>query len=352
MAQQVIGEMQLRNCLATIAGADPNGCMFTVSEINNSDVAVAAAFGAVGAAIHAAATSDRPSGYLLNYAPTGIYFVPMYYQKKTGVILAPEQNFFIPHTDIALLTVVRAGLTVQINLKTHSGRKFKFQTGRKLRGQEYHARNVEQFRMIYAEASKKAQRRRSISMAAAVAFLVLLFVGLIVLACMPEDSSTPADSAGTAAGNYKAAGETESLPYYHIDGMFYVRIPENFTDWTAEEIEAAYPSDEAPGLVASDASGNVRVEITAEETNLTDADVVAAAAESSYPVTERDGVHFAEHEGVEATENGNLYISSTLFVIDGQKITVTFRCPQEQRSVWKATSDVIIDSVCISEPQA
>lgn len=351
MAKQIIEEMQLRNCLATIAGADPNGCMFTVTEIRNSDVAVAVAFGAIGSAIHAAA-NDKPQGYLVNYAPAGIYFVPMYYQRKTGMVLAPEQNFFIPHTDIARLTVVRAGMTVQINLKTNSGRKFKFQTNRKLRGQEYHARNVEQFRSIYAEMSKKAQRRRSASMVAAIAFLVVLFAGLIVLVSLPEDNTAPSNSGAAAAGNYKAADESENLPYYSIDGLFFVRIPESFTDWTAEEINAEYTADEVPGLVSSDASGNVRVEITAEETNLTDADVVAVSAESGYSVTERDGVHFAEHESVETTENGSLYTSSTLFVQNGQKITVTFRCPSEQRSVWETTSDAIIGSVCISDPQA
>lgn len=347
MAQQIIGEMELRNCLATIAGADPNGCMFTVTEVRNSDVAVAAAFGAVGAAINAAANSDKPNGYLLNYAPAGLYFVPMYYQKKTGMILAPQQNFLIPHNDITALTVVRAGLMVQISIKTASGRKFKFQTNRKLRGQEYHARNVEQFRSIYAEGSKKAQRRHT----ALLVLLAVLLVTLIAFIIWPADSSTPSDP-GAAAGNYKAADASENLPYYHIDGVFYVRLPENFTDWTAEEIAAAYAEEDAPGLVTSDASGKVRVEITAVQTNLTDADVADTSKESGYSVTERDGVHFAKHDSIEAAEDGNIYIASTLFVKDGQKFTVTFRCPEEQSSAWKAASDIIIDSVCITEPQA
>lgn len=82
MAKEMLSEVQLRNALAMVAGADPNGCFFVANEINNSDIAISAAFGAIGSAIAAAENSGKPQAHLINYTAYGIYFVPIYFKRK------------------------------------------------------------------------------------------------------------------------------------------------------------------------------------------------------------------------------------------------------------------------------
>lgn len=199
MAQQYLGETDFRNALAMVAGADPNGCFFAANEVRNSEVAIGAAFGAVGAAIVAAENSGKPQAHLINYTAYGLYFIPIYFQKKTGYVLAPEQNFFIPHQDIQSVVVVGSGWKFyEIRIKTVNGRTFRFNTARKKKEEPYHGRNVEQFRGIYAADSQKAERKHKITSAVTAIVLLLILIAAVVMATASEDPDTPQSTAQIA----------------------------------------------------------------------------------------------------------------------------------------------------------
>ncbi len=347
MAQQTLNEIQLRNALTMVAGTDPNGCFFTAYEVKNSDVAIGAAFGAIGAAIVAAENSGKPQAHLINYTPHGIYFIPIYFQKKAGYTIAPEQNFFIPHQEIKSVAVVRSGWKFyEIQIKTANGRKFRFHTHRKMKNEEYHANNVERFREIYATDSKKAQRKSTTVSAVAAVFLVLVLVGVIVMAASTDDTDTPqADSAQT----YMANGERVSLDFCRIDSTFDLLLPTDFTDLTDAEFADMFP--DSVGLAIADTDRTVFVAVRAWNAGEMQVDSSVLKAEYAQNGTvmsakdeTRNGLQFAE---VKAVEQDGTYIHTAEFEADGAFYSVSFIADADARAAWENASDVILHSITL-----
>lgn len=349
MAKQTLSEVQLRNALAMVAGTDPNGCFFTAYEVRTSDAAIGAAFGAIGAAIVAAENSGKPQAHLINYTAHGIYFLPIYFQKKTGLVIAPEQNFFIPHQEIKSVAVVRSGWKFyEIQIKTVSGRKFKFNTCRKLKNEEYHANNVERFREIYAADSKKAQRKNTVVAAVTAAFLILLLVGVIVLAVSTDDTDTPQTDTPQAQ-TYMANGERIPLNFCRIDRTFDILLPTTFMDLTESEFEDMFP--DSVGLAVANTDRTVFVVVRAW--NADDMQVDADALKAEYAKTGkvlsakaemRNGLQFAE---VKSVEQDGTYIHTAEFEADGTFYSVSFIADAEVRTAWENASDMILHSIVL-----
>lgn len=349
MAQQTLSEVQLRNALAMVAGTDPNGCFFTATEVKTSDVAIGAAFGAIGAAIVAAENSGKPQAHLINYTPYGIYFLPIYFQKKTGCVIAPEQNFFIPHQEIQSVAVVRSGWKFyEIQIKTANGRKFRFNTVRKMKTEEYHGDNVERFREIYAADSKKAQRKNTVVAAVSAAVLLLLLVFVIVMATSGEDTDTPQTNTPQAQ-TYMASGERIPMEFCRIDKTFDMLLPATFTDLTDAEFTELFP--DSAGLACANTDRTVFAVVRAW--NADGAQIDADALKAEYAKTgkvlsakteTRNGLQFAE---VKSVEQDGTYIHTAEFEADGTIYSVSFIADADMRTAWENASDMILHSIVL-----
>lgn len=354
MAKDMLSEVQLRNALAMVAGADPNGCFFVANEINNSDIAISAAFGAIGSAIVAAENSGKPQAHLINYTAYGLYFVPIYFQKKTGYVLAPEQNFFIPHQEIESVAVVGSGWKFyEIRIKTANGRKFRFNTVRKKKEEAYHAANVSRFREIYAADSKKAERKGKITSAVVAVFFLLILIGVIVLAVTSDDTDSPqadAPQSGTAqTQSYMADGTRVPLEFCRIDSTFDVLLPTTFTDLSEAEFAETFP--DSVGLAVADTDRTVYVVVRAWNAGEMQVDADALKAEYaqngevlSAKAETRNGLQFAE---VEAIESDGTYIHTAEFEADGAFYSVSFIADSTARTAWENASDMILHSITL-----
>lgn len=349
MAKQMLSEVQLRNALAMVAGADPNGCFFVANEINNSDIAISAAFGAIGSAIVAAENSGKPQAHLINYTAYGLYFVPIYFQKKTGYVLAPEQNFFIPHQEIESVAVVGSGWKFyEIRIKTANGRKFRFNTVRKKKEEAYHAANVSRFREIYAADSKKAERKGKITSAVVAGFLLLILIGAIVLAVTSDDTDAPQSDAPQSVQSYMAGDERIPLDYYTIDDTFSMLLPSTFTDLSDAEFAKIFP--DSTGFACANAERTVYVAVCAWNTGekQLDADALKAEYAQSGEVLSaqngtRNGFQFAE---VKAVKNAaGEYIHTVEFETNGTFYAVSFIAEADARAAWEGASDRVLLSI-------
>ena len=345
MAKEMLSEVQLRNALAMVAGADPNGCFFVANEINNSDIAISAAFGA----IVAAENSGKPQAHLINYTAYGLYFIPIYFQKKTGYVLAPEQNFFIPHQEIESVAVVGSGWKFyEIRIKTANGRKFRFNTVRKKKEEAYHAANVSRFREIYAADSKKAERKGKITSAVVAVFLLLILIGAIVLAVTSDDTDAPQSDAPQSVQSYMAGDERIPLDYYTIDDTFSMLLPSTFTDLSDAEFAKIFP--DSTGFACANAERTVYVAVcawNAGEKQL-DADALKAEYAQSGEVLSaqngtRNGFQFAE---VKAVKNAaGEYIHTVEFETNGTFYAVSFIAEADARAAWEGASDRVLLSI-------
>lgn len=354
IAKEMLSEVQLRNALAMVAGADPNGCFFVANEINNSNIAISAAFGAIGSAIVAAENSGKPQAHLINYTAYGIYFVPIYFQKKTGYVLAPEQNFFIPHQEIESVAVVGSGWKFyEIRIKTANGRKFRFNTVRKKKNEAYHAANVSRFREIYAADSKKAERKGKITSAVVAVFFLLILVGVIVLAVTSDDTDTPqsdAPQSGTAqTQSYVADGTRVPLEFCRIDSTFDILLPTTFTDLSEAEFAETFP--DSTGFACANAERTVYVAVCAWNAGEKQLDADALKAEYtqngevlSAKAETRNGLQFAE---VKAVESDGTYIHTAEFEADGAFYSVSFIADSTARTAWENASDMILHSITL-----
>lgn len=349
MAQHTFSELDFRNALAMVAGADPNGCFFAANEVRNSDVAIGAAFGAIGAAIVAADNRGKPQAHLINYTAYGIYFVPIYFQKKTGYVLAPEQNFFIPHQDIQSVVVVGSGWKFyEIRIKTVNGRTFRFNTVRKKKDEEYHGRNVARFREIYAADSQKAERKHKITSAVVAIFLLLILIGAVVMAVTSDDTDTPQPDAQQGVQSYMADSERIPLDYYTIDDTFSMLLPSTFTDLSDAEFAKAFP--DSTGFACANTERTVYVAVrawNAGEKQL-DADALKAEYAQSGEVLSaqkgtRNGFQFAEVKAVR--DSAGEYIHTVEFETNGTFYSVSFIAETDARAAWEGASDRILLSI-------
>lgn len=348
MAQHTFSELDFRNALAMVAGADPNGCFFAANEVRNSDVAIGAAFGAIGAAIVAADNRGKPQAHLINYTAYGIYFVPIYFQKKTGYVLAPEQNFFIPHQDIQSVVVVGSGWKFyEIRIKTVNGRTFRFHTVRKKKDEEYHERNVARFREIYAADSQKAERKHKITSAVVAIFLLLILIGAVVMAVTLDDPDAPQSDTPQSAQTYMAGEERVPLEFCRIDSTFDVLLPIDFTDLSDAEFAEMFP--DSVGLAVADTDRKVYVVVRAW--NVGEMQVDADALKAEYAKTgdvlsakaeTRNGLPFAE---VKAVESDGTYIHTAEFEVNGTFYSVSFIADSTARTAWENASDMILHSI-------
>lgn len=349
MAQQTLSEAQLRGALAMVAGTDPNGCFFTAYEVKTSDVAIGAAFGAIGAAIVASENRGKPQAHLIHYTPHGLYFLPIYYEKKTGYVIAPEQNFFIPHQEIKSVAIIRSGWKFyEIQIKTSNGKKFNFHTVRKMKNEEYHGNNVERFREIYAADSKKAQRKNNIVLGVVFAALILLLVFAIVMANSTDDTDTPqADVPQTQT--YMADGERISMEFCRIDRAFDILLPTTFVDLTEAEYAELFP--DSTGLAVADINRTVFVAVRAWDAGDMQPDADALKAEYaktgdvlSAKAETRNGLQFAEAVSV---EKDGTYIHTAEFTANGIFYSVSFIADAEARTAWENASDMILHSIAL-----
>lgn len=354
MAQYNLSEMDLRNALSMVAGADPTGCFFVANEIKNSDIAIGAAFGAIGTAIVAAENSGKPQAHLINYTAYGLYFVPIYFQKKVGYVLAPEQNFFIPHQEVQSVSVVKGGWKFyEILVKTVNGRKFRFNVLRKKKDEAYHANNIERFREIYAADSQKAQRKKTISAIIGVVFLFVFFGAIIALACLPSDSDTDTPQTNTPqAGSaqtqsYMADGVRVPLEFCRIDRTFDILLPTTFTDLDETEFAEMFP--DSVGLAVANTGRTVYVVVRAWDAGemQVDADVLKAEYAKdgkvlSAELQTRNGLQIAE---VKAVESDGTYIHTAEFEADGSFYSVSFITDADARAAWENASDTILHSI-------
>lgn len=354
MAKYNLSEMDLRNALSMVAGADPNGCFFIASEVDNTNIAIGAAFGAIGAAVATLASSGKAEGHVINYTAQGLYFLPIHFDKQVGQVIAPEQNFFIPHSEIESVAVVNSGWKFyEIRIKTKTSRKFRFTVVRKKKDEPYHAANLEQFRTIYAEGSRKAMRKNKIAAIVAVVLLLAFFGAIIVLANMGEsdDTTTPQTSMPSAAQaqSYMADGVRVPLEFCRIDRTFDILLPTTFTDLTDTEFSAMFP--DSVGLAVANTDRTVYVVVRAWEAGELQVDADALKAEYakdgkvlSAELQTRNGLQVAE---VKAVESDGTYIHTAEFEADGSFYSVSFITDADARSAWEKASDTILHSIVL-----
>ena len=144
------------------------------------------------------------------------------YVKKSQFILAPAENFFIPHTDIAKFDVV-TGLHggMRIDVKLQNGKKLQFNGNRNVKNAPFQAANFDCLYEIYKESSRGAQRKNKIT---AIVCLVLFvaMIGVIVGLSLSEDDSPLAED-----GSYRMKTET-------VANVFTLKVPESFNARTAQ----------------------------------------------------------------------------------------------------------------------
>lgn len=334
-------EMQVRSALAAIAGTEPNGNIFVASEVKISDTAVAAMFGAIGVLLQRA-TSDRPKYHIIHRTANGIFFVPVYVQIGTGYVIVPEENFYIPHADIAKLTVVQGLLgAVYIDIKLQSGKKLQFNTQKKIRGIPFQASNLGAFRVCYAVQSHKKQVRNYIFIGVLFALFVLL---LLVPFLIPD---TPSEGASDRV--YK-------MKNHLIADTVLLDVPLDFQPLTAEEL-AEY--DDEDGVIAGFAheTDDVGVLVMRTETNWTNDDLVALYEEEKqkqnarYSVSmEAYGYRLQTQETVQV-DNAPVYITEVYFLVDGYLYKVLYSCGESAVEQWGDADSAVMASIRVPKQE-
>lgn len=335
-----LNEMQVRLALSAIAGTEPNGIILAATEVKASDAAVGVAFGAIGSAIHKA-VSNRPDFHIIHRTATGLYFLPVY-NKKSEYVLVPAENFFIPHTDIAQMTVVR-GLFggMRIDIKLQNGQTFQFTGNQKMKAVPFQAENFPKFYAFYEEQSRKKQRNNKAIVGVLAAIFVLL-IGFIIFA---PDSEPVADTS-PAAGDSVYAMET-----HLIADTVSLEVPKAFQPMTDEEL-AEY--DAGDGIIAGFApvADDVCILVSRMVTDWTDEELTALYEQEKTKQSERYTVALDTY-GVRAmttketvqVQNTSVYVTTAYFIADGYLYQVMYNCADAAVEKWGDADSAVMDSI-------
>ncbi|MGN0520933.1 MAG: hypothetical protein ACI4LB_09380 [Candidatus Fimenecus sp.] len=340
--KQELNEMQVRSALSAIAGTEPNGIIIAATEVKASDAAVGAAFGAIGSAIHKA-VSSRPDFHIIHRTAMGLYFLPVY-NKKSEYVLVPAENFFIPHAQIAQMTVVR-GLFggMRIDIKLQNGQTFQFNGNQKIKAVPFQAENFPKFYAFYEEQSRKKQRNNKVLVGVLAAIFVLL-IGFIVF--VPD--AEPVDDASPAVGDSVYAMET-----HLIADTVSLEVPKDFQPMTAEEIAEYDPED---GIIAGFApvADDVCVLVSRVATDWTDEDLASAyeqekpEQDETYTVeltTSSNGVCMLVTKETVPVQNTTVYAATAYFVADGYLYQVMYNCAGSAAEKWGDADSAVIGSI-------
>lgn len=337
--KQGLDEMQVRSALSAIAGTEPGGIIIAATEVKASDAAVGAAFGAIGSAIHQA-VSHRPNFHIIHRTAMGLYFLPVYI-KKSEYILAPAENFFIPHADIAQMTVVR-GLFggMRMDIKLQNGQSFQFSGNQKMKAVPFQAENFPKFYALYAEQSRKKQRQNKVLIGVLAAIFVLL-IGFIIFAPDAEpDDTSPAAGDSVYAMQTHLIADTVSL-----------EVPKDFQPMTAEEIAEYDPED---GIIAGfePVADDVCILVSRVATDWTDADLTALYEQEKTKQSERYTVARDPYSVCAMTtketvqvQNTTVYVTTAYFVADGYLYQVQYNCAESAAEKWGSADSAVIDSI-------
>lgn len=337
----ILGEAQVRSALAAIAGTEPGGICIIATEMKASDAAVGAAFGAIGAAV---AQAGRPNYHIIHRTEAGFYFVPVYV-KKSQFILAPAENFFIPHTDIAKFDVV-TGLHggMRIDVKLQNGKKLQFNGNRNVKNASFQSANFDRLYEIYKESSRGAQKKNKIT---AIVCLVLFvaMIGVIVGLSLSEDDSPLAED-----GSYRMKTET-------VANVFTLKVPESFNARTAAELEAYNDDTDSTKLIAAFEHTNqyVGVMVFCAPTGMTNDEFTAsmlAEELSEAKLIEINGLKAVQLKGEDASQLERYEMTVVYFVADGYVYEVLYSCGDSVSETWSGAADEVVQSVTLLSSNA
>lgn len=336
----ILEEVQVRSALAAIAGTEPGGICIIATEMKASDAAVGAAFGAIGAAVAAA---GRPNYHIIHRTEAGFYFVPVYV-KKSQFILAPAENFFIPHTDIAKFDVV-TGLHggMRIDVKLQNGKKLQFNGNRNVKNVPFQSANFDRLYEIYKESSRGAQKKNKIT---AIVCLVLFvaMIGVIVGLSLSEDDSPFAED-----GSYRMKTET-------VANVFSLNVPESFNTWTQAELETYNDEDDDTKMIAAfeHTSQDVGILVFRTPTELTNDELVETllAEEQSQDVSEvkpinLDGMTAVLLKGEDTSQAEHYAMTVLYFTADGHLYQVLYSCADDSVETWGRAADEVMLSITL-----
>lgn len=332
----ILDEAQVRSALAAIAGTEPGGICIIATEMKASDAAVGAAFGAIGAAVAAA---GRPNYHIIHRTEAGFYFVPVYV-KKSQFILAPAENFFIPHTDIAKFDVV-TGLHggMRIDVKLQNGKKLQFNGNRNVKNAPFQSANFERLYEIYKESSRGAQKKNKIT---AIVCLVLFvaMIGVIVGLSLSEDD------------NYHMQTET-------VANVFTVDVPVNFRARTETELETYNKKGDSTKLIAAfdHSSQSAGINVFCTPTDLTNDEMIESWKTDDYP----DNIYtvkpialngmsalWLEGEDYPLSVDERYVMTSVCFVADGNLYQVLYSYSDSVReSTLGDMADTVLQSITL-----
>lgn len=333
----VLEEAQVRAALASIAGTEPGGIAIIATEMKTSDVAVGAAFGALGATI---AQSGRPNYHIIHRTAMGFYFVPVYVQKSKFYI-APAENFFIPHTEIKSFNIVlgMVGGGMRIDVKLQNGKKLQFNGNRHVKNVPFQTANVERLYEIYKESSRGAQRKNKITFITCIVLFIAM-IGVLVGLSLSEDSGSPS----AEDGSLRMQTQT-------IAGTFSMQVPESFLalseaelaeqDNPEREILAAFyhPQREVDLCVY-----RVPAEVTHKELLANNADG-SISGNVKFRHKEINGKTLLCSEDISDT-----YFATVQFVEDDYLYTVLYSCDDSVYKTWGGVADDILLSVTLLSP--
>lgn len=341
----VLEEAQVRAALAAIAGTEPGGICIIATEMKASDAAVGAAFGAIGAAV---AQAGRPNYHIIHRTEAGFYFVPVYV-KKSQFLIAPAENFFIPHTDIAKFDVV-TGLHggMRIDVKLQNGKKLQFNGNRNLKNVPFQSANFERLYEIYKESSRSAQKKNKIT---AIVCLVLFvaMIGVIVGLSLSEDDSPFAED-----GSYLMKTET-------VANVFSLNVPESFNTWTQAELETYNDEDDDTKMIAAfeHTSQDVGILVFRTPTDLTNDELVETllAEEQSQDISEvkpinLDGLTAVLMKGEDTSQAERYAMTVLYFAVDGNLYQVLYSCADSVSEPWGGAADEVMQSIALLSSDA
>lgn len=333
----ILDEAQVRSALAAIAGTESGGICIIATEMKASDAAVGAAFGAIGAAVAAA---GRPNYHIIHRTEAGFYFVPVYV-KKSQFILAPAENFFIPHTDIAKFDVV-TGLHggMRIDVKLQNGKKLQFNGNRNVKNAPFQSANFERLYEIYKESSRGAQKKNKIT---AIVCLVLFvaMIGVIVGLSLSEGEDSPF----AEDGSYRMKTET-------VADVFTLKVPESFNVRTAAELEAYNDDTDSTKLIAAFEHTNqyVGVMVFCAPTGMTNdeftASMLAEELSEAKPI-EINGLKAVQLKGEDTSQLERYEMTVVYFVADGYVYEVLYSCGDSVSEIWSGAADEVMQSISL-----
>ncbi|MGN0569499.1 MAG: hypothetical protein ACI4N4_03245 [Candidatus Fimenecus sp.] len=329
MGKLILDEYEVRNALASIVGTEPNGIFLTAIENRSSDAAVAAAFGAIGMAI---AQSGRPRFHIIHPTATGFYFIPVYVKKKQ-YILAPQQNFFIPHEEFAQFTIVKAliGGGFTINIKLRNGKKLSFSGNRKVKYAPFQEEYFPYFYEPFIEQSKKAQTKNYIMFAVLAFIVVAAVIGFAVLLASEEP-------AVDENGNYYT--QTQS-----IEDVLTLEVPTSFIAYTETELKEQNAGDNEVIALFEHPSGTAAVSVIRSEAEITHDEMIEMNSDNpEYEIVEINGVKMLKTQGIETDSSYTYNTVCQSFIADGNVYVVVYAC-NTNATEWTDAADTIMNSI-------